>query len=184
MLWHCRAGLMKMRPMILIRDLLLTGCIMIWMVVYVGGVLYTNIWYDDLDNSNNNTIYISIWKCNVVCRHTAMTGVGGYFTVQSSGWAPVKGTCGWLRGSIQGGAFSLHSFVSLMYVDLYFASILHCQSVHSPWWDGGLIMSFWKRVHNQHRYLVSVVSYLARTVSIFVAFQDHFRKNNVSEAPI
>ena len=30
------------------------------MVVYVGGVLYTNIWYDDLDNSNNNTIYISI----------------------------------------------------------------------------------------------------------------------------
>ena len=94
MLWHCRAGLMKMRPMILIRDLLLTGCIMIWMVVYVGGVLYTNIWYDDLDNSNNNTIYISIWKCNVVCRHTAMTGVGGYFTVQSSGWAPVKGTCG------------------------------------------------------------------------------------------
>ena len=103
-----------------------------------------------------------------------MTRVGGYFTVQSSDWAPVKGTCGWLRGSIQGGAFSLHSFVSLMYVDLYFASLLHCLSVHSPWWDSGLIMSFWKREHNQHRYLVSVMSFLARTVSIFVAFQDHF----------
>ena len=46
-----------------------------------------------------------------------------------------------LRGSVQGGALSLHSFVSLS-VDVPFASLFHCHCVHSHQWT---VLSFWKK---------------------------------------